>query len=329
MRVLRDDVFMRTKGGRRRRRPSGVVVFALILLSLALLVLSRIDHPVIRQVRAHTADLLAPILDATATALSPLRRLGDEIAILRGGADEVERLRAQVRQLGAWEARARELERQLADLSSLARVVHEPSLAFVTGRVVADAGGPIARSVLITAGRDHGLRAGYPVINGDGVVGRVLEAGRRSARLLLLTDLNSRIPVIVGNAGVNAILTGDNGGVPRLRHVPAGATLAPGDQVVTSGIGGLFPRGLRVGVVRAGEGGLDVVLHARLTRLDYVSVLIYGPPALDLDEPQPKVGEAPRRRTLAGQPGTTPSSRSPNAWPPAAPPPVARPSVVP
>ena len=94
---------------------------------------------------------------------------------------------------------------------------------FVTGSVIADARGPFLRSALINLGRDNGVRVGYAVIDGDGLIGRIVDAGTSVARVLLLNDLNSRIPVLVGPAGIRALVSGDNSAELKLDFLPDGA----------------------------------------------------------------------------------------------------------
>jgi rod shape-determining protein MreC len=217
----------------------------------------------------------------------------------------LEKLKAENQRLAGWEARAFELERRLADLSAIAHAVQEGRFEHRTGRIITDAGGPFARSALLSFGRNEGLRVGHPVISADGVVGRIQEIGEKSSRILLLTDLSSRVPVLVGDLGINAILMGDNGEAPRLAHLPAGLSLKSGDRVVTSGVGGIFPRGLRIGTVTETPTGYHVELHARLSDLDHVSVLLFDSPALDLIESQrtpATTGGTSPPRSLAGPP---------------------------
>ena len=121
------------------------------------------------------------------------------------------------------------------------------------------------------------------------MIGRVLETGAKAARVLLLTDLNSRVPILIGERGTRGVLIGDNGAKPTIAHLPEHAEIASGDEVVTSGVGGLFPRGIRIGSVVEEGGAFRVTLHARMDELDHVSVLFFESPALDL------AGEEPRR----------------------------------
>ena len=100
-------------------------------------------------------------------------------------------------------------------------------------------------SLILNAGAREGVRKGSPVVTGDGLVGRIAGVGYRSARVLLITDLNSRIPVLVEPTGMRAILAGDNSDRPRLIRLPPGATVSPGERVSTSGRAGAFPAGCR------------------------------------------------------------------------------------
>lgn len=305
MRRTYDDPFARkprTEPAVRRDQPlAALAIILLTLVSVLLLLLSRFDHALIRQARLLAAEALAPALGVLSAPFAPLRRAGQSVASLAAGSDEIERLSAENKRLKMWEARAGELQRRLADLEALARVVPSLPTEFVTARVIAEASGPFARSVLVDAGRDNRLREGYPVVNADGLVGRVIETGSGAARVLLLTDLNSRIPVLAGNAGASAILTGDNGPRPKLAHISAGAVLGDGDLVVTSGIGGFFGRGQRIGTLRRASDGWRVELGSRLDALDHVSVLLLEMPATDSRSDElPSAPEQSAARTAIG-----------------------------
>jgi rod shape-determining protein MreC len=151
------------------------------------------------------------------------------------------------------------------------------------------------------------VRIGYAVINGDGLVGRTVDAGASVARVLLLNDLNSRIPVLVGPAGVRALASGDNSAELRLDFLPDGAQVYPGDEVYTSGSDGVFPRGLHVGVVTGSPGAFKVRPHAELSSLDVVSVLYFDTPTLVTTDP-PSIADP---RALSASPDEAPPSSAP------------------
>jgi rod shape-determining protein MreC len=249
------------------------------------LVLSRIGYGAVADIRDRFVDLSAPLLEAASAPVIMGRHGLARVRSYVGLLGEIDQLKAENEELKQWEWRAKLLERNVAHLRSLLNAVDEPALHFVTGSVIADARGPFLRSALINLGRDNGVRIGYAVINGDGLVGRTIDAGESVSRVLLLTDLNSRIPVLVGRAGVRALASGDNSAKLKLDFLPDGAVLYPGDEVYTSGNDGVLPRGLRVGVVTGSPGAYKVRPHAELSSLDVVSVLFFDTPALMSTDP--------------------------------------------
>jgi rod shape-determining protein MreC len=271
-----DDGLFLQRGGRaeprRRLRP---ILFFLIFISLALMILSRLHHSTLNTVRWHIASSFAPVLQAATVPIDPFREIGRTISSQLDLTAELQRLKAENQKLSGWEWRARQLEVKLADLEALAKVVPEKHIAFVTSRVIADSSGAFARSVMINSGSKQNVKVGYPVINADGFVGRIVDVGPNSSRVLLASDVNSRIPVSVGASGARAILAGDNGENPRLLYMQDSAKIAVGDDIATSGMGGLFPPGLRIGKVTANRDEPRVTLRANLDRLEYVSVLFF------------------------------------------------------
>jgi rod shape-determining protein MreC len=126
------------------------------------------------------------------------------------------------------------------------------------------------------------VRKGSPVVTGDGLVGRVVELGERFSRILLVTDLNSRVPVVVESTRYRAILEGDNTDTMKLSFVIPSDDVRLGDRIVTSGSGGLFPAGLPIGEVTAIKDGTAIVTpFVRFDRLEYVRVLRYDFPGFE------------------------------------------------
>ena len=258
--------------------------FAFALLAAAavgLLILGKAGAPLVEGLRLTITDTAAPVLDvlsrpvATATAVIEEVR---ELVNLRG---ENARLREDNERLRQWHSTARKLAQQNAAFRELLDFVADPRPAFITARVIGDSGGAFVRTLLLNAGTRNGVRKGQAVISGDGMVGRVVETGARSARILLLTDLNSRVPVVVESTRVPAILAGDNTDRQRLMFLPVNARVAPGDRIVTSGQGGLLPPGLPVGViVTVDESAVRVQPFVDWHTLEYVRVLDYALPGM-------------------------------------------------
>ena len=304
MRVLRNDAYARGGENARSRGVRPGLTFMLVFVSVALLFLSRLQHGQIAEIRLQLSELMAPVLKAAVVPIEPIRRFSQRVGSYFEMFGELERLRAENLRLRDWEWRAQETERKANQLARLANVIEEPGMEFVTGRVVANSSGPFVRSAMLGIGRERGMKAGYPVIDASGLVGRLLETGAKASRVLFVTDINSRIPVQIGRNGVRAVLLGDNGPQPRLGYLPAEAVIEVGDEVYTSGVGGLLPRGLRIGSVVEAGGTYRMQPHARLDELDYVSILMFESPALEFtdDDKAMKLRDQPQRGSALGRP---------------------------
>ena len=251
-------------------------IFALgaIFFCLAVFLVWRIDSPRVERMRANVVDSIAPRLD---WALMPLDAASD---MARGFQSYVrlheqnQELRRELQQMQSWKEAALQLEQQNARLLDLNNVRLDPRHTYFTGRVMADSGSPFRQSVLLNVGAQDGVVDGLASMDGLGLVGRVSGTGNRTSRVLLLTDGASRIPVIVQPSGTGGIVQGDNGPAPMLDFVEDREAIRPGDRIVTSGDGGVFPPGLLVGQVALDPSGtLRVRLAADYGRLEFLRVL--------------------------------------------------------
>ncbi len=248
----------------------------LVLAGFALLLLGRADAPLAERARMALADAVAPVFAVVDMPMAAAHSAMEELRDLRSVRADNARLRAENEQLLRWQAAAMALDAENAMLKDTLHWVPDPAASYVTARVVADAGGVYARAVLLPIGRSQGLTKGQVALDGQGLVGRVTELGARSARVLLVTDLNSRIPVTLEGSRGHAILMGTNGPRPRLAHWPDDAPPVEGERVVTSAEANAFPAGLPLGTVRYNAGTPEVELAARLGHLDAVRLFDYG-----------------------------------------------------
>lgn len=183
-------------------------------------------------------------------------------------------LRRELQQMRAWREAALQLEQENAKLLDLNNVQLDPKLTFITGVVLTDSGSPFRQSVLLNVGSHDGILDGWPTMDGIGLIGRISGVGRNTSRVLLLTDTSSRIPVVIQPSGQRAILAGDNTIYPPIDFLDNPDLIRPGDRVVTSGDGGLFPGDLLVGQVALGnDRRLRVRLAADYERLEFLRVL--------------------------------------------------------
>jgi len=249
--------------------------------AFALMVLGKADTPLVERARATVTDALSPIMAGLAKPIASARQLYENARDFWSLREQNATLRAEQERLVQWQTVARQLQAENDALRALLKLVPDPNATFVTARVVADNGGSFVRAVLVTAGLREGVRKGSVAMTGQGVVGRVAEVGQHSARILLLSDINSRIPVAVERTRDQAILAGDNSDNPRLLYLPHGAALMLGDRIVTSTAGGAFPPGLPVGIVQAvDEDGVTVQLFVNWDRLEYLRLVDYKLPGV-------------------------------------------------
>jgi rod shape-determining protein MreC len=265
--------------------------------AFALLALGRGESPWAGRLRAGLLDAIAPVAHVLSL---PGRAVSDWFAsvkdtgqLQRQNAElkaEIERLRLRLTALD-------ELARENSEFRRLLGVQMPDEGKHIAARVIADPGGPYVRSVLIRAGHREGVRKGRAVVTAQGLVGRVTEVGEFTSRVMLISDVNSRTAVLIGNTGERAIMSGANADLPRLLHVSPAAKFAKGDRVVTSGHDGVLPPGLPVGeVAEAISGNVRIRPFVDMQNLGYVRVIDHDMPGLLPPPGEGKTAERPARR---------------------------------
>ena len=251
---------------------------ALTVMLLGLFLLWRIDNPRIERLRMEITDRVIPNFSAvTAPVTSAVNILRSARSYSRIYQQNQE-LRRELHQMKAWKEAALQREQENARLLYLNNVRLDPKFTKITGVVLADSGSPFRQTVLLNIGRRDGIVDGWAAIDGIGLVGRIAGVGERSSRVILLTDTSSRIAVSIESNGQRAMIIGDNTSRPPLEFLEAPETVRPGDRVVTSGDGGVFPSGLLVGqVTQTQSGRLRVRLAADIQRLEFLRVLRHQP----------------------------------------------------
>lgn len=206
----------------------------------------------------------------------------------------VQQLERENRELMSW----RELAERLAERNKrYEALLRMPENTFgegadiehaIAAQLVLDSGGPFTRTLVANAGAEHGVRVGFIALNENGLVGRVVSVGRRSSRVLMLDDYTSRIPVLGETSRVRAVLAGQatrppelitqpyQVQAPRLDFIVGAQSLREGERVITSGDGGVFPRGIPVGIAQSTSGGeWRVSLSAAQRPIDFVRLVPY------------------------------------------------------
>ena len=278
-----------------RQALSRLTLPVLVAAAFGTMLLGKADTMLAERARTALADMLTPFYAAFAEPARALRDAVAEFPELVSMREENARLREENERLRRWQAAALSLEAENALLRRQLQFIPEDAPSFRTARVIADAGGVYARAVLINVPPELQVRRGQIALDERGFVGRVTEVGQRSARVLLATDMNMRIPVTLEGSRARAMMVGTNGPRPRLQFWAEGSRPTEAERIVTSAEGMGFPAGLPVGVVRYSEtGAAEVELFARLDRLDLVRLFDFGlggilpPESVARPDPRPR-----------------------------------------
>ncbi|WP_428545498.1 rod shape-determining protein MreC [Profundibacter sp.] len=251
-----------------------ILVGLLVFVLMALFLLWRIDSPRVERFRAAIVDRFVPNFEWALVPVTAAAGMIENFRSYNKIYEQNQELRRELQRLKSWKEAAVQLEQQNAKLLALNSVRLDPKLTSVSGVVLADSGSPFRQSVLLNVGSRDGVKDGWATMDGLGLVGRISGVGNNTARVILLTDANSRIPVTIQPSGQRSLLVGDNFARPLIEFLEKPELVRPGDRVVTSGDGGVFPAGLLVGeVTKDLDRRLRVRLAADYERLDFLRVL--------------------------------------------------------
>ena len=251
-----------------------LILVVLMLVLVGVFILWRIDSPRVERFRIAVIDRVVPNFDWAFAPVTGAADLIKDFQSYRKIYEQNQELRRELQRMESWKEAALQLEQENARLLDLNNVRLDPRLTSISGNVLADSGSPYRQSVLINVGARDGILDGWAAMDGIGLVGRVSGVGERSSRVLLLTDASSRVPVTVQPSGQRGLIIGDNTLAPPIDFVENRDLIRPGDRVVSSGDGDVFPSGVLIGHIAVDTGGrMRVRLAADYERLEFLRIL--------------------------------------------------------
>lgn len=219
-------------------------------------------------------DVLTPVMEVVVAPLDMVRNSGKSIQSYLFVHSKNTQLEKENKKLRIQVVNLYQAQQENKKLKELLHFVKDIKYEYISAKVVGNASGPFARSALINIGEDDAAMKGQAVIMDGGLVGRIIEVGSHSSRVLLLTDINSKISVMSLHSRERSILSGNNTENPKLIYLPKESKIADGEVIVTSGDGNLLPGGLMVGKAhKLTDGSYEIIPFISWHNLEYVSVL--------------------------------------------------------
>jgi rod shape-determining protein MreC len=248
--------------------------FIFVIIAMLLLVFGLVRPQALSGFRIAATDIITPTLSAISRPFQNIATTVGNISGLASLRAENAQLKTENTRLREWYQTALMLQAENQSLQELLNLKINPSHKYITSRVISDAGNAFVKTILIETGHADGVENNQAVLAGEGMIGRIIEAGRNASRVLLITDINSRIPVLIEGSQQKAIMSGNNKGHPILKHLPRDSSLIEGARVVTSGDGGVFPAGFPIGRLMLTANGKFVVKpFADMQKVTYVRVI--------------------------------------------------------
>ncbi|MEQ1929225.1 MAG: rod shape-determining protein MreC [Parvularculaceae bacterium] len=295
-----------------RKAESRAVLVTMIVASFILLLSSlySAEASVFRKARETVLDAAEPILALVAAPIAYIESVVGDVGDYFNVMEQNKALRSENAELRQWMDEALALRKTLTQYEQLKAFQAPPEAKPINAFVIGDSNDAFTHAMLVNAGAPDGVARGQAVIDDKGLVGRIVETGRSASRILLLTDAQSRVPVFVEDANLEGILVGRANARPAISFTLSAepANFQKGQRVLTSGAGGVVPRGVPVGVITEEKDGEAVIdLYADFARARLVRIIDYRFPSLD-PVPAPAPDAAPETESEESEAAAVPAS---------------------
>lgn len=253
--------------------------FAIVLLFLVafvMMMINKTDTVIIEKTSSVATDVISPLIDVLSIPSKVASAIYDYFRDWKNLYADNQTLREENEILKEMHMQSRKIEIENRLLADLLNYIIPPEAKFKTVRVIAEEGDAFSHSLIAYTGPNSDIKKGQIAISDKGVVGRIENIGNIYSKIILISDINSKIPVMIERSRARGILSGDNTPLPKLVFTSADADISVGDIVVTSGVAGVFPPGLPIGkVVSASKNNIRVKSFSSLDQLEYLKIVDY------------------------------------------------------
>lgn len=253
--------------------------FAIVLLffiAFVMMLFDKTDSVLLNKTSSFATTIFSPVVEVLTVPAKVFSGIFNYFYDFQNIRDENRKLREENQELVMKNSRITSLETENKLLSNLLNFIPPKESTFITVKVVAEEGNTFSHTLIVYTAGNENIKKGQIVLSDNGVIGRVEKVGAVYSKILLVTDINSKIPVVTEKSRVRGILSGDNTSVPKLIFTPLEAEVSVGDKIVTSGTAGIFPAGLPIGkVVSIDKKDIRVKTFGNLDRVEYVRIVDY------------------------------------------------------
>jgi rod shape-determining protein MreC len=288
-----------------RRGNAQLPLVIVLALAVVLVLVGKSQTTLFDNARMRITDWMAPALSQVRAPLDGAERWLGSIGEIFSVYEQNLKLKEENARLLQWRNTSVVLEGRVRHYEKLLNAVPAPELNGVLARVIGRASRPFLRTMVLDAGTNHGVKPGQAVMDENGMIGRLYLTGKHTSWVILLTDINSRVPISIAPGRVQAVLAGDNSGSPRIDLLAPTVKIKAGDQVVSSGDDGLLPHGLPIGTVVADGDGFRVALLADAAQSESVEILNFARPQEALPEVPVLPAEAAGLKPIVPPPPAT------------------------
>lgn len=249
-------------------------LITLVVISLLLIFLSRSESPALAGLRNFSLKILSPIIIASEGVSGLASGIFSNTSDYFFVYDKNQELTADNQALKRILLSLQEQEEENKRLRDLLKFAQEPFFIEKSARVVGNTGGVFLNTILINAGKEDSVVKGQAVVSEHGLVGRIIEVSDKVSRVLLISDINSKIPVITSSSRERSILKGNGTSPTELLYLKKESRIEDGEHILTSGDGEVYPAGIQIGnVKKESDGRYIVVPFTAWNTLEFVSIL--------------------------------------------------------
>jgi len=247
-------------------------LFVLIIISITFIFLETIESKPISYIRSFIKDT---IYRGALIASAPSKGFGSMTNSIKNHIklhDNYLQLKKENSELKNDISKSDFLELENSQLRKLIEEQIASDSNLVSARIMLDKQSPYINSFIVNAGSNKNIKNGMAVLDGKNFIGRIVDVNFFSSRVLLISDLNSKIPVIIEPSANQAILSGRGNNRPTLDYLPKKHKIQDGDKVYTSGKEGIFSPGLPIGEVRIVDEINEVLLFSDLNQITFINI---------------------------------------------------------